>query len=149
MEAETFRRFQLNLGDKVADALQNRKLFEGIGKIRRNAKIIFGGDYSGVPPDNDYLLDGDIYPLVDASGGRGISPEEGPAPIARSTGYAGGIGPANVAGVLHKLKQVVGITDTIWIDMESSLRTKTSNGDVFDLDKCEAVLEACKPFVGA
>ena len=147
MEAEAFQRFQLNFGSKLGEAVTNEKLFAGVGNVRRNAKIIFGGDYSGVSAANVGLIDNSICPLMDASGGRGISPDVWPDPIARTTGYAGGIGPDNVVAVLHKLKQVVGITDTIWIDMESSLRTVTPHGDVFDMLKCEAVLQACEPFV--
>jgi phosphoribosylanthranilate isomerase len=52
----------------------------------------------------------------------------------RLVGYAGGIGPDNVADVLEQ----IGATGPYWIDMESGVRTD----DRFDLGKCRRVCEA-------
>lgn len=72
--------------------------------------------------------------LFDESGGRGTTPKGWPvAPAGRRVGYAGGIGPANVAETLLAIPAPAG---EFWIDMESGVRTD----DRFDLDKCEAVL---------
>lgn len=49
-------------------------------------------------------------------------------------GYAGGIGPENVISVVDQ----IAADGPYWLDMESGVRT----GDVFDLDKCEAVCRA-------
>lgn len=76
--------------------------------------------------------------LFDASGGRGIVPEDWPLPLSRKRcGYAGGISPGNVGRVLEDLDGVIGPGG--WIDMESSLRDER---DAFDLDRCESVLQA-------
>lgn len=78
--------------------------------------------------------------LVDPSLGRGISPTSWPAPIAlKPTGYAGGLGPDNLAATLLQLEEVAGIEGfKFWVDMESKLFTSTNT---FDLARCEAAIE--------
>lgn len=77
--------------------------------------------------------------LMDASGGRGASPEAWPRPIAGVfCGYAGGLGPDTVLTDLHRIAEVVG-DGVIWIDMEGRLRDAA---DRFDLDRVELVLRA-------
>ncbi|MBR0879526.1 hypothetical protein [Bradyrhizobium liaoningense] len=53
----------------------------------------------------------------------------------RLVGYAGGISPENIHGVMSVLEQTTG---RYWIDMESGVRTD----DRFDIEKCRAVCEA-------
>lgn len=81
--------------------------------------------------------------LLDESKGTGVLPETWP-PIPPNTpykiGYAGGIGPSNVADVLSKISDSIPNTKAIWIDMESSLRSQKNGRDVFDLDKCYQVI---------
>jgi hypothetical protein len=81
--------------------------------------------------------------LFDQSAGQGIQPDFWPPAPAnwngslfanRLRGYAGGIGPGNVAGVLEKLSA----GGEFWIDMESSLRNEH---DRFDLARCRQVCE--------
>lgn len=75
--------------------------------------------------------------LFDASGGRGVGPTSWPDPIeGKVCGYAGGLGPSNVAGELDQIAQRVG-TRPFWIDMEGKVRTPE---DILDLDACAAVL---------
>lgn len=75
--------------------------------------------------------------LFDASGGNGISPDEWIAPLSGiSCGYAGSIGPDNVANELTKIRSVAGGI-SFWIDMEGKLR---NSEDWFDLDSAGAVL---------
>lgn len=74
----------------------------------------------------------------DASGGRGIAPASWPAPPAGPkvrVGYAGGLGPDNVAEVIGVLKQSPGA----WIDMETRIRNEQ---DAFDIGLCRQVCEA-------
>ncbi|MCK1577876.1 phosphoribosylanthranilate isomerase [Bradyrhizobium sp. 174] len=75
--------------------------------------------------------------LFDRSGGRGEAPTAWPAHPGgdRLAGYAGGISPDNIRGVMSVLEQLSG---RYWIDMESGVRTD----DRFDLEKCRAVCEA-------
>jgi len=77
--------------------------------------------------------------LFDASGGRGVSPETWPTPIASTfCGYAGGLGPSNILAELVRIGRAVG-RSSYWIDMEGKLRDAN---DRFDLVACESVLSA-------
>lgn len=62
--------------------------------------------------------------LYDASGGRGISPDEWQAPIIENhkMGYSGGMAPENVAENLDKINLVVPAGDIVWIDAEGKLK---------------------------
>ena len=77
--------------------------------------------------------------LFDASFGTGLAPAwwptlpEAPRPFC---GYAGGIGPSNVAEVVRNINAMPG--QRYWIDMESGIRTAGR----MDLDKCESVCRA-------
>ncbi|WP_050400449.1 hypothetical protein [Bradyrhizobium embrapense] len=75
--------------------------------------------------------------LFDRSGGTGVAPTAWPMHPGgdRLVGYAGGISPDNIRGVMSVLEQMPG---RYWIDMESGVRTD----DRFDIAKCRAVCEA-------
>lgn len=89
---------------------------------------------------NDYR---NIVFLYDSSGGYGKTPGTWGKPIAgHLTGYAGGIGPENIKGVLKELESVVG-DGFAWVDMESNVRTNNE----LDLDKVRTVLKTTKPYV--
>lgn len=83
-----------------------------------------------------------ISVLFDPSGGRGIESPLKVYPSAEKTGYAGGIGPDNVADKLSFLLSNH-TTGDFWIDMESGVRTN----DWFDLNKVHAVLRACREVI--
>ena len=80
--------------------------------------------------------------LFDPSGGRGIEPFRWPStPLGVRMGFAGGINPHNVLGVLDD----IGLRpDPFWIDMESGVR---SGRDFFDLGLCREVLRRCALFI--
>ena len=79
--------------------------------------------------------------LVDESKGTGVLASSWPTPpTTYPIGYAGGIGPHNIQKVLDDIK-VVAKGNTVWIDMESSLRSIKEQRDVFDLDKCYEVID--------
>ncbi len=85
--------------------------------------------------------------LFDPSGGRGVRTETWDHPETRkvSVGYAGGIGPDNVADVIDKITsrpRSIFPDKHRWIDMESRVRDEH---DAFDLDRVRAVLNSCKP----
>jgi len=86
----------------------------------------------------------DAVPLFDCSHGAGVLPGTWPAPFCPKTyhGYAGGLGPDNLAEQLPLIGAAAGET-RIWIDMESRVRTD----ERFDLAKVRRCLEICKPFV--
>eukprot|EP00977_Amphora_coffeiformis_P003998 scaffold798_cov162-Amphora_coffeaeformis.AAC.6 len=79
--------------------------------------------------------------LVDESKGTGVSASHWPVPSPDyEIGYAGGIGPKNVEQVLTDIDKIAK-GRSIWIDMESSLRSIKNGKDVFDLDKCFLVIQ--------
>lgn len=86
----------------------------------------------------------DAVPLYDKSGGAGVVPGEWPGAMAGIySGYAGGLGPDNLAVELPKIAAAA--NGPHWIDMESRVR---SNSDrLFDLKKCRQVLEFCAPLI--
>ncbi len=85
-------------------------------------------------------LPGSQLTLFDGSGGKGLLPEEWPAPISdQPFGYAGGLAPENIVAELPRMQKAAqGSTAWQWIDMEGQLRT----ADRFDLFRCRTVLEA-------
>lgn len=81
--------------------------------------------------------------LFDGSGGLGLSPENWDAPIAsKLCGYAGGLGPENIALEMHKIHEAAG-EDAVWIDMESKLRT----GGQLDLEKVNSVISSVDSYL--
>jgi hypothetical protein len=77
--------------------------------------------------------------LYDPSGGKGARPLRWPraAPGIRM-GYAGGIGPVNVASVIAEIREVNGGGPPAWIDMEGGVRDAR---DRLDLAAVVVVLE--------
>ena len=90
---------------------------------------------SEVPPVKNMSL------LFDASCGKGILATSFPAPMEKiPCGYAGGMGPGNIASVLDSVRAAAD-GQPVWIDMESSLRTIIigqggNREDTFSIDKC-------------
>jgi len=84
--------------------------------------------------------------LFDASGGHGVSPEYWPAHLPdKSCGYAGGLGPDNLARELPRIQEAAG-QGPYWIDMEGKLRNEA---DRFDLARARLCLAACRQFMGS
>jgi hypothetical protein len=83
--------------------------------------------------------------LVDASGGRGLSPSEWKRPeTSRPVGFAGGLGPDNLAAELPRIATVA--RDPWWVDMEGRLRTPD---DWFSVALAEAAITAFLSFLAA
>jgi phosphoribosylanthranilate isomerase len=59
-------------------------------------------------------------------------------------GYAGGLGPDNLAHEIPRIAKAAGDA-RVWLDMESGVRS--NNDKQFDLDKVLQCLEIAKPFV--
>jgi len=75
--------------------------------------------------------------LQDASGGRGIAPSIWlESPTRNAFGFAGGLGPENLAVELPRILAVAG--PGWWIDLETSLRID----DVFSLDRARSAVAA-------
>lgn len=78
-----------------------------------------------------------VQALIDGSGGRGISPKSWRAPLEGfATGYAGGMGPDNLATELERIAEVA--KEPYWVDMEGKLRDEE---DWFSLDRAYRCLE--------
>src|SRR5207302_929741 len=96
-------------------------------------------------------------PLFDTSGGAGLTPDdlEESWPMAwpgKYCGYAGGLGPDNVADELEKIFGTnAEQASTFWIDMETKVRSYRVENfrkvDYFDLSKCEQVCKQVAPFI--
>lgn len=86
-----------------------------------------------------------IHLLQDRSGGRGIEETDWIVPdltclkAKRIIGYAGGLGPDNVATALSAIRKTSSGAE-FWIDCESSLRTD----DWFDTAKADAMIDAVR-----
>lgn len=108
-------------------------------------------------------------PLFDKSGGAGVLPKAWPSPAFSAAGqqtqaslfhatdarahdteymyygYAGGLGPDNLAEQLPLIDAAAGKDTRIWIDMETKVRSRADR--VFDLYKVEEALKICEPFI--
>lgn len=88
-------------------------------------------------------------PLFDLSHGAGVLASEWPKPILAPHvyhGYAGGLGPDNLAEQIPLIGKAAGDTP-IWIDMET--RVRSDNDRQFDLAKVRQCLEIAKPFIAS
>lgn len=75
--------------------------------------------------------------LIDASGGRGLSPEHWVAPATtKRVGFAGGLGPDNLLDEFSRIKPAA--KHGFWLDMEGKLRDQN---DRFDVERARAVVE--------
>jgi hypothetical protein len=84
--------------------------------------------------------DKNVSVLVDASGGRGITPNEWPSNLpALRCGLAGGLGPPKerMRDLLSRMEDQVG-DQTIWIDMETRVRDRD---DRFSIDLATEAVE--------
>lgn len=147
-----FKRVQLNMGtDRLKRSLTCQPLLDAVNYCQKD--VILGGNYRHIKVDSAFFLKTGFLPLFDASGGRGVETKDWPTPFydeegnAILCGYAGGLGPDNVATELPRIEEEVGV-NWCWIDMETKLRTVKGGKDMFDLEKCEAVLQAAKPWIG-
>lgn len=82
--------------------------------------------------------------LFDASGGKGKLPNKWPEYPGFYSGYAGGLGPDSIEEELKRIAEAVG-ENTIWIDMES--RVRSLDDSKFELDKVVKCLEVVKFYV--
>lgn len=145
-----FRRVQLNWhGDRQqpADVVSEnvlRAFCTDTACLEWDPEIIFQLD--GV---NDDLWRGAgrkfcVSGLFDASHGAGVAPQEWPdANIDTASGWAGGLGPHNLADELPRIAAKALPAMSYWIDMETHVR---SNGKL-DLQKVIDCLKICEPHV--
>lgn len=121
--------------------LQVNHSFEGSSQAQVDHTVRFGrgrGLRAMLQCKGAFPTDNRLDWLFDTSFGRGTSPGGWPKLPAGGPfcGFAGGINPSNVSGVLKAIDADDGAL--YWIDMESGVRTD----GWLDLDKCEAVCKA-------
>lgn len=145
-----FQRVQLNFHGEAHET-NGREFRRTLASLPQKTFIFQIDGYTGPRMLENYLsLWPNGVPLYDLSHGAGVVPEIWPEPEWNDEnlsliphGYAGGIGPDNVADVLKQLSPIVEDCP-VWIDMETKLRS--DNGEQFDLDKCRRVLEIVSEF---
>jgi phosphoribosylanthranilate isomerase len=84
--------------------------------------------------------------LFDKSGGRGVSPQEWPVIdhfTGNRCGYAGGLGPDNLATELPRIAQAANDWP-VWVDMEGKLRDES---DRFDGERARTCLELVRAYL--
>jgi len=85
--------------------------------------------------------------LFDRSHGAGVLPGEWPeASIDIACGWAGGLGPHNLAEEIPKIAAKALPVRDYWIDMETHVRSEDDS--ILDMAKVRQCLEICRPFVG-
>lgn len=84
--------------------------------------------------------------LFDASGGNGISPGEWPAPLEKLTcGYAGGLGPDNIAEQMDMIDAVTA-GEFYCVDMEGKVRDSLDRFDLELVQECIDVVSRRRRF---
>jgi len=122
-----FDRVQLNFHG-IKHNIAGSGFIEALGEVlfSHGKKIILQMDGT-----NDVIFEkartvlgsADISPFFDCSHGAGIVPEKWPRPVEGVfCGYAGGLGPENLAAECVRIAEVVGERD-VWLDMETKVRS--------------------------
>lgn len=145
---ENFDRVQLNLRAKAVNLRVYEEIVRAIRNRDHNRQVIFQWNDANAEVCRKMSYSDGFETVFDTSGGRGISPQQWPVARemnARRFGYAGGLGPDNIAEQLPLIATAAG-DSMFWVDMETKLRDEK---DRFDLSKCAKVLKDCADFVRA
>lgn len=139
-----FKRIQLNF-HAYQHRIKDEEKFLDVLESFEGAQIIFQFDNVNNDIINFARINGiDAVPLFDTSGGAGVLPGEWPEALRMYSGYAGGLSPENLMEQMQRIVEKCG-DGPIWIDAETHLRSSDDN--VFDLDKVQRFLEIAKPWV--
>lgn len=140
-----FKRVQLNFHAHHHPA--NVKFVERMRAIKGKEFIFQMDEVNDQLWSSAWQSDLPAVPLFDTSGGAGILPGAWPKPYRGVyNGYAGGLGPDNLASQLRSIAAIAPGDYRVWVDMETKVRSEDDTA--FDLDKCRRVLETAAPFVG-
>ncbi len=140
-----FERIQLNIMPKVIRKISNPAAMAAC-LPGRECIVTVGPDVLDGLALAKYLqgAHGKISVLFDASGGRGIAPDQWPETVdGLPCGFAGGLKPETLAAELQKLSEHVGDA-RIWVDMGTGVRTAN---DELDMDKVRRTLEIAVQYV--
>lgn len=134
-------RIQLN-----THAQHHHSRAEAFGELKKLQGRQFIFQWDGVNDHNAIAAKNhgvDAVALFDKSGGAGVLPETWPRPRADvKCGFAGGLGPDNIAAQIERISKVCPHDYATWIDMERKIRS--DDDKKFDLTRCRAVLEVVK-----
>jgi len=141
MLADNFPRVQLNFNIGRFDISTIR-----IGIQRaKNRQVITQHNEKNTELWKDLTMCNNHAVLFDQSGGYGIAPREWPKHLkVISCGYAGGLGPDNLAEQLPMIDNA-SEGNRYWVDMETKVR---DNDDYLDLNKVRQCLRLVDEFVG-
>lgn len=150
---DMFSRIQLNFSPYVDDIVSSEEKTEAFLKGLDDPRLHFRSlilqlnSKESVSPIVDKCLENniDVCVLNDASGGKGVCPENWNIPIVNSVrqGFAGGLTPENLNEQLEKLSEL-NLEFNPWIDVESGVR----NGqDCMSLEKVDNFLSIAKDWV--
>ncbi len=143
--ATQFKRVQLNLRfENAGDQINPSDLVEQIKKHPNIEFVIqYGQDQKALLPLFADVPNVSVFHDVSAGAGK-LAREYLPPVEGRFTGYAGGLGPHNLAGEMARIQKVAP-GQTIWVDAETNVR---SENDVFDISKASQFLAVAETFVG-
>lgn len=138
-----FQRFQINFHGESHGP--HAPMLQSLASCATGQSFIFQMDGVNDSRFWDALAGGySVTSLFDRSHGAGVVPNAWPAPSPGIfSGYAGGLGPDNLADELKRIEDVVG-DRVIWIDMETKVR---DDQDRFDLTKVARCMEIATPYL--
>ena len=143
--ATQFKRVQLNL--RFEDAGKKINPSDLVTHIEQHPNTEFVVQYG---KDDKALLAlfadlKNVSVFHDTSAGAGkLARDYEPLITGRFTGYAGGLGPHNLAGEIKRIQKVAPGA-TIWVDAETNLRGETNNA--FDISLAQQFLAVAETFV--
>lgn len=142
--AQSFGRVQLNTVAKLEDKEVLRTLIRYISRCEQRTRVILQWHDKHAAICEQLQAEDAFEVLVDSSGGRGVARTDWPdlSAVHRRPGFAGGLGPDNLAEQLPRIAAVAeGLAFSV--DMESKLRTAD---DRFDVSVCARVLAIAEEF---
>lgn len=138
-----FQRAQINFHGEPIISVRNVAVMR---EVNLRTKLLYQCD--GVNNDTvlDLVLKGMGCPLFDTSSGAGVLPKEWPQ-IWNKTycGYAGGLGPSNIAEQIAGPIAKATVGGRIWVDLET--RVRSDRDRQFDLDLVKTVCKQVAPLV--
>ena len=151
-------RVQVNVGEDFWPDGDERYRSAWVVAIRLGRPVIVQSRSIGYWPDVEHFgpRASRMVPfLFDRSAGTGEAPPDWPFPRANLlAGYAGGLGPDNVAGLCESIARAHIDGARWWLDMESRIREPFDlvdrrpddppPGTRVSIDKCRAVMAACE-----
>lgn len=148
-ELSRFHRIQININAVREEftPTEVRSVYDGLLRAGMHLILQYHAGTSQLIDEYISTLDGStrlrVDVLFDQSKGKGASPDSWPAPLeaahgATLCGYAGGLGPNNLATELQAISAAVEDPRTeFWVDMETGVR---SGDNDFDISKAERAL---------